>query len=138
MEIKDKIKQLLDDKNITVSELAKVLNRTKGSVYGYMRGETPIDLDGLLLICEKYEVPISYFIKDDEKKELLTEIDKLKQQIDRLEYYLIKLVFETIDHSKREIPMPDDIYDFPQIRNLSKQYDLDKAREKKMKKYLTD
>lgn len=131
MRVEEKLKNLIDDKNITIKELAKLIGKTRNTVYSYLRGDSSIDVNSLMMICEEYEIPISYFLKDDEKKSLFREIEKLKDEIDRLEFYLSGIILEQIDHSKREIPLPSSIYEYPQIVALQKKYNLYKQINKK-------
>jgi transcriptional regulator with XRE-family HTH domain len=124
MEVEAKLKQFMDDKNITINEMATVIEKNRNTVSSYLRGKSAIDVNSLLTICDHYEVPISVFIKDDEKKELLKKIDHLEGIIDRLEFYLSHIVYDQIDHKKRDVPLPETIYGYPQIRALKQKYDL--------------
>jgi len=122
MGINDKLQQLIDDKNITVIDLSKTLNKTRATIYSYLRGDSQIDVESLVKICEEYSVPISYFIKDEEKKELFNRIEELEEKIREREFYLSMLLYDTIDVSKSEIPPPENWYNFPKITELSYKY----------------
>jgi len=58
-----KIKELITEKKVNVPELAKLIGKTKQSVYGYLDKED-IDTSILRKIAEVLEVPVSSFFED--------------------------------------------------------------------------
>jgi len=130
MEVKEKLKQLLEDASITVKILAEDINKSTGSIYGYLRGDTSIDIDSLLIICKKYGLPMSYFYTDPEMEALKNAIIDAFEQMDRLEFILSSVLLQQDKDLKQGAPLPETIYQLPQVIELGRQYDLYKAINK--------
>ena len=130
--IEDKLKQYIEEHNITIKELSDLISKNRNTVTSILRGESMIDVNSLQQICDKYKIPLSYFIVDEEKKELLANIEILKDHVNRLEFYLSSFVLQEIENLKQEKPqnVPESIYEYHKIVQLARQYDLFKAHTK--------
>ena len=61
----DRIKQLRLSKNLTHTELGKLVNVTKTSICGYERNYKTPNLDTLVILCEVLGVKIDYIMGNE-------------------------------------------------------------------------
>nr|DAV37221.1 MAG TPA: helix-turn-helix domain protein [Caudoviricetes sp.] len=64
MSIGLKIKELASKKNLTLSDLAKRLGKTKQAIYEMVEKED-VNTSVLRKLCDEFNVPISYFFEDE-------------------------------------------------------------------------
>ncbi len=124
MKVEEKLNQYVVDNNIAIKDIATLIGKTRNTVASILKGESAIDANSIITICDHYRLPISHFIEDPHKQGLVKEIKTLLERIDRLEYYLSRLLLEKINRDKSEVPIPENIYKFPQIEKLSQEFDL--------------
>ncbi len=65
MEIKDKIKQLRKNKNLSQERLAEELNISRQAVTKWESGETMPDIDNLIQISDIFNISLDRLLKDD-------------------------------------------------------------------------
>jgi transcriptional regulator with XRE-family HTH domain len=117
MQIHLKIKELIVNKGLTVTAFASDLGISRTTAHNYLNGKIGIDLYTLLSICEKYETPLSYFIVDKEKSDLLEENQRLKQHITKIEtMFKAKLLEKWLKDGKGE--PPSEMHEFQEYKDL--------------------
>jgi transcriptional regulator with XRE-family HTH domain len=89
--LEKKIKNLLDKKHIRVREFCREIGMTTGNLYKIYERNS-IDTKYLKVIAQKYEVPESYFVVEEQeleyqvKKVISNEKDLVKKYIDDNEH----------------------------------------------------
>ncbi len=68
--IKQKLKEVRHDNNLTFRELADELNTTASTLHAYESGKTLILTSFLYQICEKYNISMDWFCGRSDKKYL--------------------------------------------------------------------
>ncbi len=130
--VEEILRQYIEEHNITIKDISKLIGKNRNTVASILKGESSIDVNSLTQICKEYKIPLSHFIIDDEKIELLDDIEILTGHINRLEFYLSSFILQEIENEKSAKPTvtPDSIYDYPKIIQLAKQYDLFQAHSR--------
>lgn len=67
MEFKERLNQLMEDKNITQKELAKRINIDETAMSRYVNGTRTPRIDILTNIAKEFDVSIEYLIGEEEK-----------------------------------------------------------------------
>lgn len=90
MNVNEKLKAIIEERNIPISYLAKLLGITRNTVYNYIKSEKPhpIDVNLLIDISKKLNIPLSYFFDEDILKstdnktmDVLKELDKTQDEV---------------------------------------------------------
>jgi transcriptional regulator with XRE-family HTH domain len=98
-----KIKTLIEEKNISITEFAKLMDVERSTIYNYFNKKS-IDLVLLIEISNKLEVPINYFL-DEEVKITANDfsyekrIEDYQKQIHRYESQITTLQEEIESYS---------------------------------------
>jgi transcriptional regulator with XRE-family HTH domain len=114
--INQKIKHILSENNYSVLEFSKLLNVSTKTAYNYLDGKTKIDAEKLFMICEKFEVSLSFFFDDQMIKDL-------RGKIETLEFVIKNLFIEKWSKEGKQNP-PESIYDFPEFKAQQTMYTL--------------
>ena len=64
-----KIKKLLQEKNISINDLSKKIDKSTRSLYNYIENKTIIDVETLQKTADVFEVSIGYFFNEETNKE---------------------------------------------------------------------
>lgn len=67
MEFKERLNQLMEDKNITQKELAKRINIDETAMSRYVNGSRTPRIDILANIAKEFDVSIEYLIGEDDR-----------------------------------------------------------------------
>jgi transcriptional regulator with XRE-family HTH domain len=111
------LSELLREKQISVTSFAKEIGISRTTAYKYLNGTIGIDVYTLLLVCEKFDAPLSRFIVDNEKAALLKENQQLKQENSILSIEIKNLwIRDLIKEGKTEIPKS--LKEFPQYKDV--------------------
>ncbi|MGM0472113.1 MAG: helix-turn-helix domain-containing protein [Bacillota bacterium] len=77
MGVKDRIRNLRENKDLTRKELAELINYSEDYIYKIETGKREVSIAFLDKISQAFNMPRSYFFKDDEIKYQYSE-DKIK------------------------------------------------------------
>lgn len=81
----NRIQELRERKNISISSLIKTLNISRNTLYNYESGRTAIPSDILIILSKIFEVSIDYILCLDKNPSIsfisCPEIDKIKQNL---------------------------------------------------------
>lgn len=72
--IGNRLKEAIENKGLSVSQVAEKLNVSKQAVYYYLKGEREINLDDAAVLAEILDIPVS---------DLLTPLQKYLQNVDK-------------------------------------------------------
>ena len=84
MDIQLRIKELLTEKKISITEFSEKLNVSRNTVYNFLNKKYPIDVDLLQSIASILDIPITAFFTDKDSPDLNKEVAILKSGINKL------------------------------------------------------
>lgn len=105
-EIGKKIAKLRKEKNLTQTELAKLLKLTKQTIIKYEAEKTPIPIEVLTKISLYFNFPIEAFFSDKYK-------EKIKNETNLKSIPIIPIVYSDMTDNLDNIPFVIDWYEFP-------------------------
>ncbi|MCX6268231.1 MAG: helix-turn-helix transcriptional regulator [Bacteroidetes bacterium] len=123
MDIHLKLNELLDDKHISVAVFAQEIGVSRTTAYKYLKGTIGLDVYTLMLICEKFNAPLSRFVIDKEKSDLLNEVQELKQKVNKLENITKALLVAKWFNEGKKDP-PRELANFPEFKELEVMFQI--------------
>ena len=105
-EIGKKIAKLRKEKNLTQTELDKLLKLTKQTIIKYEAEKTPIPIEVLTKISLYFNFPIEAFFSDKYK-------EKIKNETNLKSIPIIPIVYSDMTDNLDNIPFVIDWYEFP-------------------------
>lgn len=87
MDIQLKIKELLSEKKISITEFSEKLDVSRNTVYNFFNKKYPIDVELLQKISDILEVPITIFFESNAESSpsfLKAELEKVKENLSTL------------------------------------------------------
>lgn len=123
MSIHLKLRTFLGEQNIAVATFAQEIGVSRTTAYKYINGTIGLDVYTLMQICEKFNVPLSRFVIDEEKNALINENRVLKQKIYKLENITKALLVANWLKSGKKNP-PKELTDFQEFKDLEVMFQI--------------
>lgn len=90
--IGDRIRYIRRKQNLTIEKLAELTGLSNGSIRSYEHSERYPNLDSLIKLCNVLKVTPDYLLQDEIYYNLISNKNKLYQEIDILEPIKFNLV----------------------------------------------
>lgn len=96
MKLGTQLKQILAAKNITVAQLSKATKISSKTVYHWLNGQSPRNLDQLKLLSDYLEVDLNYLLFNDAK----IKKNEFQDYEDEIKAGIYEVVLRKIKQSK--------------------------------------
>lgn len=115
MYLSDNLKYLRKQKEISADELAKIINKSRMTIFDYESGRSSPPVSILLILCKFYDIDLNSLVLSNLQNEQINKFNEVKKEVN---YDNINVREELVEMKKLINSLQNDIIEINKILNL--------------------